>query len=530
MKAFIFRNFTVEPLFGHIRGALFSEYGGTHLPDNDCDSLIWCYFLSPVASTEETLSEIDDFRNRLHLVKTQLGNTRLIIFTLDGRYLPAWQVSDSRIADAVNEFNSELFHAAQGQANIKIINVGRFLDTIPVDQLIDEKYYYLSQMILNPLLAKPFQKWFDGQIRAINGQRKKCLVIDLDNTFWGGILGEDGLEGIKLGNSYPGNCYLDFHKQLKQLQRNGILLAICSKNNEEDVWHAFDNHPDILLKKEDFVSTRINWSNKADNLREIASELNIGLDSLVFIDDNPAEREIIKQLAPDVQVPDFPEKVHLLPSFFQAVCSNYFLAYQLTSEDIAKTEQYKANFLRTQNSKSFTSITEYLQSLETKIRIDKANQFNIPRIAQLTQKTNQFNLTTKRYTEEDITSRSENGALIFCASVSDRFGDNGITGAGIVDLIGNEVAIDSYLLSCRILGREIEYALIKEVLNFLFEKGYRKVTARYIPTAKNRQTENFYEKLGFAFVGDEEGHRAYQLEMDKPFIIQDLFTIDVNLN
>jgi FkbH-like protein len=530
MKLCVFRNYTIEPLFSNFKSAVFSEYGSAYLPDVDVDVFVWCYFLAPVASAEETLAEIEDMRNKLQLVNSQLGSHRMIAFTLDGRYLPNWQLGDNSVATAIAAFNDELYSLSKAPGGIKVINTSRFFDGFAVDQLIDRKYYYLSKMILNPILAKPFQSWFDTQLKAINGQRKKCLVIDLDNTFWGGILGEDGLEGIKLGNDYPGNCFLDFQKQLKELQRGGTLLAICSKNNEDEVWDAFDNHPDIVLKKNDFVSARINWSDKAGNLQEIAEELNIGLDSLVFIDDNPAEREIVKQLVPEVTVPDFPEKIYLLPHFFQQVCSKYFLAYQLTNEDLAKTDQYKANFQRTQTSRSFASITEYLRSLNTVIKIDKANSFNVPRISQLTQKTNQFNLTTRRYTEDEIARRNTNSSLVFCASVSDRFGDSGITGVGIIDLHNGEASIDSYLLSCRILGREIESVLLKTVLNFLFEKGQRTISATYIPSSKNRQTENFYEKLGFIAEADAAGAKRYRLTMDNPFVIENLFTIDVKLN
>jgi len=315
---------------------------------------------------------------------------------------------------------------------------------------------------------------------------------------------------------------------LKQAKKNGVMLAICSKNNEEDVWHAFDNHPDILLKKDDFVSFRINWNDKATNIREIADELNIGLDSLVFIDDNPVERERVSQLAPEVTVPDFPDQPYKLTQSFEEIYRKYFLLYRLTSEDLAKTEQYKANSERVNNSKGFDSINDYLLSLGTNISIDQANAFNIPRIAQLTQKTNQFNLTTHRYTEPEISKLIDAGSLVFCATVSDKFGDSGITAVGIIGFENNKAIIDSYLLSCRILGREIELAIIKTALNHLFEKGHTRIESKYLPTPKNKQTENFWEKLGFKPEAKTDGSKEYELEMNTPYEMSDLFTIQLN--
>jgi len=283
-----------------------------------------------------------------------------------------------------------------------------------------------------------------------------------------------------------------------------------------------------LLKKEDFVSFRINWNDKATNIKQIAEELNIGLESLVFIDDNPVERERVSQLVSEVTVPDFPDQPYKLSQFFTEVYRKYFMPYRLTSEDLAKTEQYKANSERANNSRGFDSINEYLLSLDTKILIGQVNAFNIPRIAQLTQKTNQFNLTTRRYTEPEINKLVEAGNLVFCAAVSDKFGDSGITAVGIVGFGHNKATIDNYLLSCRILGREIELAIIKTVLNHLFEKGYKHIESKYLPTLKNKQTENFYEKLGFKPEVKPDGSKEYELGMSTPFAMNDLFTIQLN--
>jgi FkbH-like protein len=528
MSIFVFRNQTVEPLFSNLPNVTFSEYGSISVPEEKYSLFIWCYFITPGVDKNEILEEIEDIQTKLQLIARERSDVGFLIFTLDGRYLPSWQLSTTNIIKSINTFNNAIYELAGNSSQIKIINISDIFNQYKLESIIDKKYYYLSKIVINPQLTKVFQEWFGKVLKAIKGERKKCLVLDLDNTIWGGILGEDGITGIKLGNNYPGNCFVEFQKQLREAKRNGVLLAISSKNNEEDVWQAFEDHPDMILKKADFVAHRINWNNKAVNIREIAEELNIGIDSIVFIDDNPVERALVGQLEPEVTLADFPDRPYELIAFFQKVYQEYFLIYQLTAEDLVKTEQYKANSIRSQNSKGFESISDYLVSLNTIVSISKADTFNIPRIAQLTQKTNQFNLTTRRYTEHEVSDLNNNGNLIFCASVSDKFGDNGITVAGLIFVNANEAIIDNYLLSCRILGREIESTILKTILNYLFENGVRTIKAEYLPTMKNKQTEDFYDKLGFESRSVEGKGKKYSLEMNEPYVIDNLSTINLN--
>jgi len=238
MNIFVFRNQTVEPLFANLKNISFSEYGSVYCPHTDFDLFIWCYFLSPNATSEETLQEIEDFKTKLALVYENLPKEKFLVFTLDARYVMSWQLSENSIQKKIAEFNNSLYETADGPGQMKVINIGDFLNSYAPSTIVDRKYFYLSQIVISPLISAAFQIWFAGVLQVINGVRKKCLVIDLDDTFWGGILGEDGLNGIKLGNTYPGSCFLDFQKQLKEAKKNGVMLAICSKNNEEDVWHA----------------------------------------------------------------------------------------------------------------------------------------------------------------------------------------------------------------------------------------------------------------------------------------------------
>ena len=360
-------------------------------------------------------------------------------------------------------------------------------------------------------------------------RRKKCLVLDLDNTLWGGILGEDGVDGIQIGGDYPGKAYSYWQRALLQLSRMGVILAVCSKNNEADVLEAWEKNPHMVLRREHFSATRINWQDKATNISDIAAELNIGLDSMVFLDDNPAERELVKQMLPQVEVPDFPAKPYLLMPFFKQLVDKYFRIYSVTKEDLAKTEQYRSNALRRAEQSRFADLDQFLYSLDMQLDIAPADEHNLPRIAQMTQKTNQFNLTTRRYTEADVQQRLDQGWHVYCVGVSDRFGDNGITGAIFLQPVSDEeVNIDSLLLSCRILGKGIEDAFVKTVLNLMRLDGYRKLSADYIPTAKNGQTADFYDRLGMTCVSeDKQGVKHYVMPLKGVFEINNCYNIRV---
>jgi FkbH-like protein len=268
-------------------------------------------------------------------------------------------------------------------------------------------------------------------------------------------------------------------------------------------------HPDIVLREEHFAALRVNWNNKADNIREMAQELNIGLDSFVFLDDNPSERELIRKYLPEVIVPDFPEQPYLLPVFFKQIVERYFSVYALTDEDKTKTEQYKANAHRANARHSFTDMEEYIRSLEIVLKITEANDLTLSRTAQMTQKTNQFNLTTRRYTDADLNKMLHGGYRIFTLSVSDKFGDSGLTGACIVKIEKKQAAIDTLLLSCRILGKDIEKAFVKYVLKILQMEGVGEVSASYIPTVKNEQVAEFYERAGFTLEHEDETQTKY---------------------
>ena len=526
MKYFVFRNFTVEPFFNGL-DASFSGYEDIAVPDETADVYLWFYLPPYRADSSIAAEEIINYGNLLTLACSRLDVSKpFIAFTMQSIYHIHYQTSAHSLEEAVYGYNRKLYQLEENNLNVKIIPISDFYGRFSEKERIDWKYYFLYQMPLNPKLASHFSTWLCRQFEMIEMKRKKCIVLDLDNTIWGGIAGEDGMAGIQLGNDYPGNAYAFFQKYLLELGKNGILLTVCSKNNETDILEVWEKHSALLLRKEHIVAYRINWHIKPDNIKEIAAELNIGLDSIVFIDDNPAERELVKQMLPQVEVPDFPTQPYLFPEFAKTLTYQYFSAYRLTKEDISKTQQYKENAQRIQFQHQFTDFDNYLRSLEIELTIEPADDFNVERLAQLTQKTNQFNLTTRRYTETDIRNFVRTGGQVYGLRVKDRFGDNGLTGLIITEIKQNKAKIDTFLLSCRILGKKIEDVFIRYILMKLKNSGIDEVEACYITTAKNGHVADFYDETGFKRITEKNDVKTYRLFLDDiNFTLSDIYKI-----
>ena len=509
MSLFVFRNNTVERFFP--KDYTFSGYDDISVIPADADGYVWFYQAPIGYNREASVEEVQGYQQKFNFVLAQIGaNKTVIALTMEDTYTVPFTDDDNYLRSAIEQYNAALFEAEKIHSNLKVIDYSEFTRNYPVADLFDWKFYFISQMGINPKLTKDFQAWWNRKLKSIALKRKKCIVIDLDNTLWGGVLGEDGISGIKIGGDYPGKAFAFFQKSLLQLSKAGVILTVCSKNNEADVLDAWEKNPYMVLRKEHFASYRINWTDKATNIKELAEELNIGLDSFVFVDDNPTERELIKQILPMVSVPEFPAQPYELPVFFKKLVNDYFKVYSITEEDKKKTEQYKAYAARAQAQQSFTDFGAFLESLDIQITIEAANEFNIPRIAQMTQKTNQFNLTTKRYTDADVKGFLAKDWMIWCISVADKFGDNGITGCIMV----NGDIIDTFLLSCRILGKGIEKAFIKKILVMLKERGVEIVKADYLPTTKNAQAADFYDHCGFSCVVENaDGSKEYELDL-----------------
>lgn len=513
---FVFRNNTIERFFP--ADYQFSGYADISVIP-EADGYVWFYQEPLHPETEVAAQEVESYIPNMQFVLGQISSTKtMIALTMVPVYSVNCNDSDRRLVQAVENYNDALYALAAEHKNLRVLDLNEFTSAYAATDLFDWKYYFISQMGLNPRLARDFQTWWNRKLNSIALIRKKCLVLDLDNTLWGGILGEDGMEGIQIGGDYPGKAFGYWQKALLELSKQGIILCINSKNNEKDVMEAWEKHPSMVLRKEHFAAWKINWTDKASNMRALAAELNIGLDSMVFVDDNPTERTLIRQELPMVAVPEFPSQPYELMTFYKQIVETYFQVYAVTEEDIKKTAQYKANALRASAQTQYTNMDEYLRSLEMVLTIREADEYSIPRIAQMTQKTNQFNLTTRRYTEADIRQILADGGRIWTLSIQDKFGDNGIT--GLLILKGDE--IDTFLMSCRVLGKGIEEAFVKIVLKQLQAEQTR-VTASYIPTEKNGQVKDFWAKMGFVVAG---GEGKYALNLQAANLdIKDYYTI-----
>ncbi len=354
-----------------------------------------------------------------------------------------------------------------------------------------------------------YLSWY---VSATKMKNKKCIVLDADNTLWGGIIGEDGFNGIKLGDTKEGKPYTDFQNHLLNLSTQGVILCINSKNNYEDVIEVIEKHPYMVLRKDSFTNLKINWNDKAQNLKEIQEELDIGMDSIVFIDDNPFERERIKSTFPEVIVPDFPEDPAYLENFIIDVGRKYFSHIRITEEDKKRVEMYKSQVERAQLQKNVTNLEEFLKALQMKMKIGKVDNFTIPRIAQLTNRTNQFNLTTHRYTEAEISQMVKNpNWRIYWMSLEDKFGDNGIVAVLILNKKDYGYHIDTFLMSCRVIGRMAESTFLGVIEKHLLSEGINYITAEYIPTKKNKLVENKLNELKYICIEiKDNGIKKYE--------------------
>jgi FkbH-like protein len=361
----------------------------------------------------------------------------------------------------------------------------------------DPMLWHRAKQEISPTAAPAYGDLAVRLIAAQQGRSGKCLVLDLDNTLWGGVIGDDGLEGIRLGQgSAIGEAYVAFQSYVRDLARRGVILAVCSKNDIENARAPFQRHPDMVLKPEDIACFIANWSDKAGNLRAIAEQLNIGIDSLVFADDNPFERNIVRRELPSVAVPE----LHEDPALYARSISDggYFEALQITPEDFERGGQYRANVARESLRASQTDLDGYLRSLGMELHWREFDQVGLQRIVQLINKTNQFNLTTRRYTEAAVLEIVNTpGALTLQLRLIDQFGDNGIIGIVIGKPEQGILRLDTWLMSCRVLGRQVEEATMNLVAERALELGATALVGEYIPTKKNGMVREHYRKLGF---------------------------------
>ena len=428
-------------------------------------------------------------------------------------HLPVLGNNEHRLPGSRAHFVTRLNQAIRVMAEadgVDILAVDDQVGRHGISKWHDSALWHRSKQEIAPTAGPLYGDLVGRWLAAGQGRSFKCLVLDLDNTLWGGVIGDDGLEGIALGQGSPlGEAYVAFQEYARELSRRGIILAVCSKNDEANAIEPFEKHPDMVLKRGDIASFVANWSNKADNIRAIAQELNIGLDSLVFVDDNPFERELVRQELPMVAVPEVSDD----PTGYPVALADagYFEGLSVTEEDRERSTQYQGNRARDALRAAVTDLPSYLRGLEMQLVWRRFDKIGLQRIVQLINKSNQINLTTRRYTEEDVIAvMADPDAFGLQLRLLDRFGDNGIIAIIIgrlraspgheTDARREDLYIDTWLMSCRVLGRQVEPTTLNLIALEAARLGAGRIVGEYIPSKKNGMVRDHYARLGFAVI------------------------------
>lgn len=401
--------------------------------------------------------------------------------------------------NSIRLLNVNLQEMSINNPNLFIFDYDAFCSMRGSNNTLDYKMYYLADMRLPTNYLAELCDEYLGYIKPLVSLTKKCLVLDLDNTLWGGILGEVGFSGIQLGPTPEGRSFWEFQKYILSIHQRGILLAINSRNNLDEVLKVLRKHPYMILREKHFSSIEANWQNKVTNMKSIAKQLNIGLDSFIYFDDDPYQRDLIRKKLKEITVVDLPEDKSL---YLKTIINlNDFNTLQITNEDKNRGKMYIWERKRKELEKNVSNIDEFVKSLQVTIEIETANEHNIPRISQLSQKTNQFNVTTRRYLEDQIKIfHSSDRYIVLAANVKDKFGDYGLTGVVIIKKNFPDWIIDSFLLSCRILGRKIEESILAYLIKEAKNNKVQKLIGHFIKTEKNTPAKDFYRDNNFKFI------------------------------
>ena len=441
-------------------------------------------------------------QNLIDCVQQRLPNTKIIFFNFPINFdlsLGHFALKTSlSFRYQLQRLNNSLLEFSHMIGNLFLFDIAGLQALYGVNQRIEPKFFIKSKQIFAidflPILAKHLL----DIIGAVQGTHlKKCLIIDLDNTMWGGVIGDDGIEKIQIGDLGIGKAFTNLQKWAKDLKNRGIILCICSKNTESIAKEVFIKHPDMVLRLDDIAVFVANWENKADNIRHIQSILNIGFDSMVFLDDNPFERNLVRQELPKVTVPELPEDPTEYMSYLRTL--NLFETAAVSEEDNKRTKRYQEEAQRTQSKAKFGSIDDYLKQLEMGANCIPFSKFSIPRIAQLTQRSNQFNLRTVRYTEQSIESMCfDEQKVTFQVSLEDKHGEYGLISVVIGEIQNQSLFIDTWIMSCRVLKRGVENYVLNKIVERSKDLGLNTVIGEYLPTPKNGIVADHYKNLGFS--------------------------------
>ena len=419
---------------------------------------------------------------------------------------------ESSFSYQVRKLNFELMNLSRQYPNLFICDIAGLQNLFGRQFMFAPNVYMTTEMVLSVNALPYVASRVVDIIAAIKGQFKKCLILDLDNTVWGGVIGDDGLEGIELGHGLGiGKAFTEFQMWIKKLKQRGIIICVASKNNEETAKEPFEKHPDMILKMDDIAVFQANWETKVDNIRTIQGILNIGFDSMVFLDDNPFERNMVRENIPGITVPELPEDPAMYLEYLYSL--NLFETASYSNADKDRTKQYQVEAKRVSLSKTFTNEADFLKSLNMISTVSGFTKFNIPRVAQLSQRSNQFNLRTIRYTEVDIESMAQNPDIIDMSfTLEDKFGDNGLIAVIIMKKQDDETLfVDTWFMSCRVLKRGMENFTLNTMVEYAKAKGYKRIIGEYIPTPKNKMVEMHYPNLGFSQI--ESSPNQYVLDL-----------------
>ena len=476
----------------------FAEYNNLIMSFNkldDYDLLILLIFLQDY-NFENKENIFDLIINNLTV---SLKKNKLIFIAISSYfYNNLIRVSKKQPSNIIsfNNFKSNLYDISIHNPNLFIIDLDVIYSKLGYENIFDSRNWYYSHLRLSQKGIQITDEAFSSVINRSLEPEKKLLILDCDNTLWGGVIGEDDLNGLIIGNEGIGLAYKEFQLAIKKLKSEGLILAICSKNYEKDVNFVFENHKEMVLTKNDIVISKINWDEKTENIKNIANDLSIGLNSIVFWDDNPLEREKVKIALPEVCVVEVPKEINLWPQLILE--SNLFAKSNLSKEDITKTEQYKMREKFKKIEKKTFNKFKFLKQIGLKPSIKKLTTNDLSRAIQLCKKTNQFNLSTKRYSEKDLLIfLQDNSYDLFIISAVDRFGDHGKIGLAIIKYQIDNAFLDSFILSCRILGRYIEFWLLQTLINKIKQKKIGTLLIEYKKTERNVIVKDFLDSCKF---------------------------------
>ncbi|MCX5695203.1 MAG: HAD-IIIC family phosphatase [Candidatus Omnitrophica bacterium] len=474
---------------------------------------------------DKVLAEVDEFSRALMNLQERVSLVFVPIWVLP-TYHKGYGMLEMKdgigIENILKQMNLRLSKNLDSATNIYLLNTQKWIEVVG-KYAFDHKLWYMAKIPFGNEVFKEATQDIKSALRGINGASRKIIILDLDNTLWGAIVGEVGWENIQLGgHDYIGEAYLDFQRALKSLTNRGILLSIVSKNEESLALEAINKHPEMALRLEDFAAWKINWKDKAQNIIDLVSDLNLGLQSAVFIDDDPVERARVREALPEVFVPEWPEdKLLYKKTLLSLRC---FDAPSVSKEDLERTKMYVTERERQDLKSNVGSLEDWLKVLGIKVKVEKLNDANLQRTVQLLNKTNQMNLSTRRMTESELVNwTKQDNHKFWIFRVIDKFGDAGLT--GIISLqVDNKIGrVVDFVLSCRVIGRKIEETMLYKVVNYAQSIGLDKVYAKYIPTPKNKPCLELWNRSGFVY---NEENNCFSWEVKKDYSLPDCIQIE----